>query len=158
MVVLGIIIQNHFSFKPYIDCIMVSCCAQTFFALMVLRSNGLSGNALWDVWPKPHWSTRCCKPLWWGFIVASYKQRLQSVLNKAVKLGFVSKTQAALSELCGHADHALFPTSVITTIMFYITFNHLSRWLATTWEDQLGIDLSSLRMRINNLIRKTFHS
>ena len=52
---------------------------------------------------------------------------IQSVLNKAVELGFVPKTQAALSELCGQADHALFPTSVITTIMLYITFKHLSR-------------------------------
>ena len=43
MVVQGVIVQNHLSFKPYIDCLV------SLYALRVLRSNGLSGNALWDV-------------------------------------------------------------------------------------------------------------
>ena len=101
MVVLGVTVQNQLSFKPYIDC-LVSRCAQTFFALRVLRSNGLSGNALWDVTQATLINKMLyASPLWWGFIDASDKQRLQSVLNKAVKLGFLPKTQAPLSELCG---------------------------------------------------------
>ena len=112
MVVLGVIVQNHLSFKPYIDC-LISRCAQTFFALRVLRSNGLSGNALWDVTQATLINKMLyASPLWWGFIDASDKQRLQSVINKAVKLGFLPKSQAPLLELCGQADQALFSSVV----------------------------------------------
>ena len=76
-----IIVDQTNSFKPYIDC-LISRCAQTFFALRVLRSNGLNGNALWDVTQatlinKMLYAT----PLWWGFIDAFDKQRLQSVIK-----------------------------------------------------------------------------
>ena len=56
LVVLGVIVQNHLSVKPYIDS-LVSRCAQTFFALRVLRSNGLIGNALYGVTQA---TLRCC--------------------------------------------------------------------------------------------------
>ena len=47
MVVLGVTVQDHLSFKPHIDN-LISQCAQTFFAREVLKSHGLVGNVLWD--------------------------------------------------------------------------------------------------------------
>ena len=131
--------------------------AQTFFALRVLRSNGLSGNALWDVTQATLINKMLyASSLWWGFIDASDKQRLQSVLNKAVKLGFLPKTQAPCRNSANRLIRHFFPTSIITTIMFYITFCHLSRWLVMTWEDLLGIDLSSLKMQTTSLGKISF--
>ena len=127
MVVLGVSVHNQLSFKPSIDS-LVSRNAQTFYALRVLRSNGLSGNALWDVTQATLINKMLyASPLWWGFIDASDKQRLQSVLNKAVKLGFLPKTQAPCRNSADRLIRHFVPTSLITTIMVYITFCHLSR-------------------------------
>ena len=105
MVVLGVTVQNQLSFKPYIDS-LVSRCAQTFFALRVLRSNGLSGNAMWDVTQATLINKMLyASPFGGDSSMPSDKQRLQSVLNKAVKLGFLPKTQAPLSELCTFFQH-----------------------------------------------------
>ena len=48
MVVLGVLIHEQLSFKPHSDNV-VSRCAQTFYALRVLISDGLCGCVLWDV-------------------------------------------------------------------------------------------------------------
>ena len=152
MVVLGVTVQNQLSFKPYIDC-LVSRCAQTFFALGVLRSNGLSGNALWDVTQAMLINKMLyASPLWWGFIDASDKQRLQSVLNKAVKLGFLPKLRppcrnsaykalfSNISHNQNHVLHNLLPSLKMT--------GHDLRRL--TW------DRSQLTKDANNLIWKIF--
>ena len=51
-------------------------------------------------------------PVWWGFKDASDKQRLQSIITKAVRLGLLPISQAPMSELCEHADQALFSNIV----------------------------------------------
>ena len=104
MVVLGILIHERLSFKPHIDNV-VSRCAQTFYALRVLKSAGLSGGALWDVANAVLISRiMYASPAWWGFTDASDGQRLQSIINKAVKQGFLSPAQIPLIELCQQAD------------------------------------------------------
>ena len=108
MVVLGVTIHERLSFKPHIDKV-VSRCAQTFYALRVLRADGLSGSALWDVSNAILISRILyASPIWWGFIDVSDKQRLQSIVNKAQKNGFLSPSQASLADMCQRADAALF--------------------------------------------------
>ena len=100
MVVLGVLIHERLSFKPHIDNV-VSRCAQTFYALRVLKSDGLCGCALWDVANAVLISrVMYASPAWWGFTDASDGQRLQSIINKAVKQGFLSPAQVPLAELC----------------------------------------------------------
>ena len=112
LVVLGVTIQDHLSFKPHIDN-LVSRCAQSFYALRVLRSHGLSGSALWDVTHATLINKLSyASPLWWGFTDASDKQRLQSTINKAVKSGFLPNSQIPVSEICQQADQALFSNIV----------------------------------------------
>ena len=48
MVVLGVTIDEQTSFKPHVDNI-VSHCAQMFYALWVLKSEGHCSIALWDL-------------------------------------------------------------------------------------------------------------
>ena len=108
LVVLGVTIHERLSFKPHIDKV-VSRCAQTFYALRVLRADGLSGSALWDVSNAILISRILyASPVWWGFIDVSDKQRLQSIVNKAQKNGFLSPSQASLADMCQIADAALF--------------------------------------------------
>ena len=86
----------------------------TFFALKVLKSHGLGGNTLWDVTQATLINKLLyyASPVWWGFMDASDKQRLQSIITKAVRLGLMPISQALLSELCEHADLALFSNIV----------------------------------------------
>ena len=51
-------------------------------------------------------------PVWWGFTDASDKQRLQAVITRAQRLGFLSPSTPPLSELCGQADDTLFSAIV----------------------------------------------
>ena len=51
-------------------------------------------------------------PVWWGFTDASDKQRLQVVLTRAQRLGFLSLSTPPLSELCGQADDTFFSAIV----------------------------------------------
>ena len=48
MVALGVTIHDRLSFKPHIEN-LIGRCAQTFYALRVLKTHGLNGIALWDV-------------------------------------------------------------------------------------------------------------
>jgi hypothetical protein len=108
MVVLGVTVQDHLSFKPHIDS-LVSRCAQTFYALRVLKTHGLSGSAMWEVTQATLVNKMLyASPLWWGFTDASDKQRLQSIICRAAKSGFLPSSQAPFAELCGQADQALF--------------------------------------------------
>ena len=108
MVVLGVTIHDRLSFKPHIEN-LISRCAQTFYALRVLKSQGLNGIALWDV-GQAILNNRLlyASPVWWGFTDASDKQRLQAVITRAQRLGFLSPSTRPLSELCGQADDTLF--------------------------------------------------
>ena len=56
MVVLGVTIHDRLSFKPHIE-ILISRCAQTFYALRVLKSQGLNGSGMSG---KPYLSTVYC--------------------------------------------------------------------------------------------------
>ena len=108
MVVLSVLIQKRLSFKPHIDNV-VNRCAQTFYAFRVLKSAGRSGCAMWDVANAVLISRiMYASPVWWGFTDVSDGQRLKSIMNKAVKQGFLSPAQASLPELCQLADETLF--------------------------------------------------
>ena len=108
MVVLGVLIHERLSFKPHIYNV-VSRCAQTLSALRVLKSAGLCGYALWDVANAVLISRiMYASPAWWLFSDVSDGQRLQSIINKAVKQGFLSPAQVPLIELCQQADETLF--------------------------------------------------
>ena len=63
---------------------------QTFYALRVLKSAGLCGFALWDVANAVLISRiMYASSEWWGFTDVSDGQCLQSIINKAVKQGFL---------------------------------------------------------------------
>jgi len=64
------------------------------------RAHGLDGNALWDV-------TRAtvvaqllyASPAWWGFLKADEKSRLQSVVRRARRYGYLPTSFKTLDEL-----------------------------------------------------------
>ena len=45
---------------------------------------------------------------WWGFISAQDKQRLQAVLNRAIRWSFYDKAGPTIAEICSKQDIKLF--------------------------------------------------
>ena len=94
-------------------------------------------------------------PVWWGFMDASDKQRLQSIIAKAVRLGLLPISQAPFLELCEHADQAMF--SNIVNNHNHVLHNLLPP-LKVTGHDlrKPTRDRTLLPKEDNSLLRKNF--
>ena len=106
--VLGVLVDSTLSFRAQVDR-LVGQSAQTLYALRILKHHGLCGPPLWNVATATLLSRLLyASPVWWGMVDAGGRHRLQSVLNRAVKQGFLPKDQASLELLCDSADMKLF--------------------------------------------------
>ena len=106
--ILGVTLSQLLSFEPHIDKIVTQT-AQSMYALRVLRAHGLHGDSLCDVTR----STLVAKliyasPAWWGYISNASKLRLQKIILKLKKLGYLPQHFETISSLCDSADDALF--------------------------------------------------
>ena len=89
---------------------------RSFYALKTLRAHGLNGQALWDV-------TRAtlvaqllyASPAWWGFLKADDKSKLQSLLTKAQRYGYLPYKFDTLDTLCESFDQTLFHSTMYNT-------------------------------------------
>ena len=76
------------------------------------RTDWMDGNSLWDVTQATLINKLLyASPVFLRFMDASDKQRLQSIV-KSVRLDILPISQDPLSELCEHADQALFSNIV----------------------------------------------
>ena len=115
MRILGVIVSNTLSFKMHVNNI-VEKVNRSFYALKTLRAHGLGGQALWDV-------TRAtlvaqllyASPAWWGFLKADDKSRLQSLLTKAQRYGYLPYKFDTLDTLCESLDQTLFHSTMYNT-------------------------------------------
>ena len=102
------LVDSTLSFRAQVDR-LVGQSAQTLYALRILKHHGL-----W--WASALECRNCyvvipplvCISCVVGYGGCWWKHRLQSVLNKAVKQGFLPKDQASLELLCDSADMKLF--------------------------------------------------
>ena len=108
MNILGVIFQCTFSFTLQVDR-LVARGAQTMYALGTLRRHGLTGPLLWEV-TRATFVARLAyaSQAWWGLLDAQGRSRLDSVLRKAVKGGFLPKTHRAFAQICDSADERMF--------------------------------------------------
>jgi len=108
MKILGVTLTYTLSFNTHID-IVLRQAAQSLYALRVLRSHGLTGEALWDVTRATTLSKMLyASPAWWGYVDMGYRQRLQNFIFKLQRLGFLPNNTPSFEELCGSADDVLF--------------------------------------------------
>ena len=81
----------------------------SMYALRVLRAHGLQGKDLWQVCEATTVSyLTYASPAWWGYADANSRQRLQSVLNKLKKHGFLPHEFPSHEELCEQMCRGLF--------------------------------------------------
>ena len=78
------------------------------YALRVLRAHGLSGPNLWDVTRTTVVAklTYACSA-WWGYANSGGKARIQAVLNKLKRLGFLAE-DVLFDKICLERDTKLF--------------------------------------------------
>jgi len=83
--------------------------AQTDYALRVLRYHGLDDAALQHVYRATVVARLTyAASAWHGFTKASERQRIDSVINRARRLGYCSPDTPTFSDLCDNADDELF--------------------------------------------------
>ena len=112
MVILGVTLNDTLTFDEHV-CRTVSQSSQSLYALRVLRAHGLEGAALWDVTRATLVSKMLyASPVWWGSITAAAKQRLQSLLSKLQRIGFLPQQFSTFAELCEQADRSLFSSII----------------------------------------------
>jgi len=60
------------------------------YALKTIRAHGLNGNELWDVTRATLVSQLLyASPAWWGYLKVDEKNRLQSIIKKAIRYGYL---------------------------------------------------------------------
>jgi len=93
---------------------VVASAAQAIYALRVLRAHSLQGQQLWDVARATVISRLLyASPAWWGYADRGARQRLESVIKRMRRQGFVEGQFPTFAELCDKQDSDLF-TNVMT--------------------------------------------
>ena len=97
---LGVTFSDRLDFSEHFRTVC-SRAAGSMYALRVLRAHGLQGKDLWQVCEATTVSYLTnASPAWWGYADANSRQRLQSVLNKLKKHGFLPHEFPSHEELC----------------------------------------------------------
>ena len=80
-----------------------------FYPIKILKSKGLFAQSLWDVTQsKIILSLMYTSPAWSGFISAESRLRIEALLKKMKRLGFVPGGFKTFNELCNETDAQLF--------------------------------------------------
>ena len=101
MNILGITVSHTLTFHQHIA-VLVTKSAGSFYALKTICTNGLNGNALWDVTRATLVSQLLyASPAWWGYLKADERNRLQSIIVKAIRYGYLPRSFSTIDELSG---------------------------------------------------------
>jgi len=111
MNILWITVSDTLTFHHHIS-VLVAKSARSLYALKTIRSQR---HALWDehVLPLSRNSSRpYASPAWWGYLKADERNRLQSVIKKAKRYGYLfPRSFSTLDELRDDSDEQLFSSS-----------------------------------------------
>ena len=108
MKILGVVYEEDFSFREHVERMVIQS-NQSLYAIRTLRAQGLCGTHLWDVARATIVARmRYASPAWGGLRDEGSRQRLQAILNKLRKQGFLPGDHATMMELCDDADSRLF--------------------------------------------------
>jgi len=61
--------------------------------------HGLYGNALWDITRSPVSRLQYACPAWWVYLKVDERNRLQSIVSKAIRYRYVKSSFCTLDEL-----------------------------------------------------------
>ena len=109
---LGVDIESDFSVSQHVQR-LVTTSAQTIYALRILRSRGHSNAALQHVYRATVIARLTyAASAWRGFIKASDRHRIDSVIDRARRYGYCAQDLPSFDELCDAADDELFSNAM----------------------------------------------
>jgi hypothetical protein len=105
---LGVTIGERLTVSEHVD-LTVRSCASSLYALRVLREHGLQGPAL-------HLTTRAttlarllyASPAWWGLMSSSEVDRVEGLMRRVKRAGFLPQDAPTATQMAEAADAALF--------------------------------------------------
>ena len=104
---LGVTVTNHLSVSEHVRDV-ISRCAQSIYALKLLRSHGMNDDELRTI-NKSAVLAKFAVPSWWGFTTADDKRRLEAFVRRAVRLNLRSINKApTIAQLVGQLEDSLF--------------------------------------------------
>jgi len=110
--ILGVELTEKFGFSSFIKHLIIKA-RQSFYALRILRSHGLSGDCLFDVVRATVVGRMMyCSPVWWGFVGGHEREVLGGIIRKLVRQGYLPVSSPSFEALCNNADASLF-TSIL---------------------------------------------
>jgi len=108
---LGMTVSHTLTFHYHVST-LVTKCSRSFNALKTIRADGLNGSALWDITRATLVSQlQYACPAWCGYLKADERNRLKSIVCKAIRYGFLPHSFCTLDELREDADEKLFYSS-----------------------------------------------
>ena len=151
---LGVAFTNTLSCGPHVSTITAKAAA-SLYAIKTLKRHGMQGQALWDITqatlvPQLTYAS----PAWRSFIKADETRKLQSVLAKAARRGFLPPGYKTIDELFDSADRTLF--SAITSNPEHVLFPLLPPLKDTGYQLRNRSHGFILPPAYSNLLRKNF--
>ena len=106
--ILGVTFRSNLSVSNHVSNVMQAS-GQALYALKLLKAHGLDSATLKLVCQATVISRLTyASPSWWGFTSAEDRQRLQSVVNKAVRWGYYDSAKPTVEEICLKRERDLF--------------------------------------------------
>ena len=111
--ILGVVVNDRMTAANHVSHLLTACSRQ-LYALRVLRAHGIPRESLCDVARATVISRLTyCSPAWSGLCSAADRARLNAVLRRCRRLGYLEDTDAvSLDELFQSADDKLFKNIV----------------------------------------------
>ena len=108
MKILGVTVTNGLSFSLHVQAVITSC-AQTLYALRVLRAHGLCGSALKTIFRAVVVAKLLyASSAWWGFASAADRQKIKAFIGQCTRAGFCASDLGDCEALYTSADRQLF--------------------------------------------------
>src|SRR6218665_1020338 len=87
---------------------LLASCASSMNALRVLRCHGLPPPQLHEVARSTTIASLMYASLWWGFSSEKDRSRMERLINKLKRSGFLPESATSAAALAGEADERLF--------------------------------------------------
>ena len=111
--ILGVTIDNKLSVKDHINNVCQAA-AQNLYAIKLLKSHGLKEQSIYLICQATVVSRLTyASPAWWGFTSAADRQRLEAIINRAIRWGFYKEDARTIEEICSMQETTLF-NSILT--------------------------------------------
>ena len=106
--ILGVTMTEGLSASDHVRDVITRC-AQTLYALRVLRTHGMGDPALHTVYQSVVVSrVMYASSAWWGLTNAVDRQRVDAFFRRSIRSGYCSSDLPSFGEMCEAADQQLF--------------------------------------------------